>query len=67
MDPVSIAMALVSSRAAAQADTVAAKLIRQNADASKNVLELLDAASASMDKIQASVGAGMGGKLDITV
>lgn len=67
MDPVSIALSLVSSQAASQSDQVAIKLMRQNADASQNVLQLLDDASASMDKIQASVGPGMGGNLDRTV
>ena len=67
MDPASIAMSLVTSQAAATADLVAAKMLRQNADASKNVLDLLDAASQSMERIQASLGPGMGGNLDITV
>jgi hypothetical protein len=67
VDPVSIASSLVVNGAAAQADLMAVKLLKMNADASQNVLDLLDAASRSMDAIQASLGPGMGGNLDVTV
>ncbi len=67
MDPVSVATSLVMNSAAAQADLVAIKLIRQNADSSKQVLQLLDAADRSMDGVKAAVGPGLGGSLDITV
>lgn len=67
MDPVSIATSLVMNRAAAQADLVAVKLLKQNADSSKQVLELLDAADRSMDGVKAAVGPGLGANLDVTV
>ena len=67
MDPVAIATSLVMNGAAAQADLVAIKLMRRNAEAAANVVELLDAASQSLQKIQAAVGPGIGGTLDITV
>lgn len=67
MDPVSIASSLVMNRAAAQADLVAIKLLKQNAQASGAVVDLIDAANESMRRIQAAVAPGIGGNLDITV
>jgi hypothetical protein len=67
MDPVSIASSLVMNSAAAQADLVAIKLLKKNAEAAANVVELLDAAQESMSRIQASLGAGLGANLDVTV
>lgn len=67
MDPTTIATSLVMNGAAAQADLMAIKLLRQNADAAANVVDLLDAANQSMQRIQASLGAGYGANLDITV
>ena len=67
MDPVSIATSLVMNSAAAQADLVAIKLMRQNAQAAASVVELIDSANQNMSRIQASLGPGMGANLDVTV
>lgn len=67
MDPVSIATSLVMNSAAAQADLVAIKLLKKNAEAAASVVELLDAANESMSRIQASLGPGLGATLDVTV
>jgi hypothetical protein len=67
MDPASIATSLVMNGAAAQADLVAIKLLRKNAEAAASVVELLDAANQNMNRIQASLGPGLGGNLDVTV
>ena len=67
MDPVSIATSLVMNSAAAQADLVAVKMLRMNAEAAASVVDLLDAANQSMNRIQASLGPGLGGTLDLTV
>ena len=67
MDPVSIATSLVMNSAAAQADLVAARMLRMNADAAANVVSLIDAANQNMDRIQASLGPGLGANLDVTV
>lgn len=67
MDPASIAASLVMSQAASQADLIAIKLLKRNAEASQNVISLLDDANQNMNRIQASLGSGMGGALDITV
>lgn len=67
MDPVSIATSLVTSSAAATADLVAIKLLRRNAESAANVVDLLDAANQTMQRIQASLGPGMGANLDMTV
>ena len=67
MDPASIAATLVMNSAAAQADLVAARLLRMNADAAANVVSLIDAANQNMDRIQASLGPGLGANLDVTV
>ena len=67
MDSASVALSLVTSSAAATADLVAIKLMRRNAEAAASVVDLLDAANQSLQKIQAAVGPGIGGNLDITV
>ncbi|WP_333823690.1 hypothetical protein [Pinisolibacter sp.] len=67
MDPTSIATSLVMNGAAAQADLVAIKLMRKNAEAAASVVDLIDSANQNMARIQASLGPGMGGNLDITV
>jgi hypothetical protein len=67
MDPTSIAASLVMNSAAAQADLVAVKLMRMNADAAANVVDLIDSANQNMARIQASLGPGLGANLDVTV
>ncbi len=67
MDPASIATSLVMNGAAAQADLVAIKLLRKNVEAAASVVELLDAANQNMNRIQASLGPGLGGTLDVTI
>lgn len=67
MDPTSVALSLVTSSAAATADLVAIRLMRRNAEAASNVVDLIDAANQNLQKIQAAVGPGIGGNLDITV
>lgn len=67
MDPASIATSLVMSSAAAQADLVAVKLLKKNAEAGAAVVGLIDAANQNMKRIQASLGPGLGSNLDVTV
>lgn len=67
MDPVSIATSLVMNSAAAQADLVAIKLLKKNAEAAGAVVDMIDAANQNMSRIQASLGPGLGGNLDVTV
>ena len=44
---------------------VAARMLRMNADAEASVVEVIDAAQQSMDRL-ANVAAGIGGNLDVT-
>ncbi|MDK9698374.1 MAG: hypothetical protein OEL76_18530 [Siculibacillus sp.] len=66
MDPASLALSLVTASAASTADLVAIRLMRRNADAAANVVELIDAANENMDRIRAAVAPGIGGALDVT-
>lgn len=67
MDPVSVALSLVTSSAAATADLVGIRLMRRNAETAANVVDLIDAANQNLQRIQAAVGSGVGGNLDVTV
>ena len=67
MDPASLALSLVTASAATTADLVAVRLMRRNADAAANVVDLIDAANRNLQKIQAAVAPGVGGALDVTV
>jgi len=67
MDPVSVATSLVMNGAAAQADLVAIKMMKMNARAAASVVDLIDSANQNMQRIQASLGPGMGSNLDVTV
>ena len=65
MDVASIAAAFVAAQASQLQTAVAAKMLRMNADASANVVKLLDAAQQNLNRL-ANVAGGVGGNLDIT-
>jgi hypothetical protein len=65
MDVSSIAAAFIAAQASQMQTAVAAKMLRMNADASANVVKLLDAAQQNLNRL-ANVAGGVGGNLDIT-
>ena len=66
MDVGSLASGLIAARLGEVQLAAAAKLLKMNADNSQSVAQLLDAAQNNADRL-ASVAAGIGTKLDITV
>ena len=66
MDVGSLASGLIAARLGEVQLAAAAKLLKMNADNSQSVAKLLDAAQNNADRL-ASVAAGIGTKLDITV
>jgi len=66
MDPADLAAAFVAARAGQAQLAVAAKMMRMNADSAQSVVQLLEAGQANIDKL-ASVAAGIGGNLDVSV
>jgi len=65
MDTASLAAALVGAQAGSTQSVLAAKMLRMNADAEQAVAALLEASSQNLSRL-ASVGAGIGGNLDIS-
>ncbi len=66
MDIASIAGAFIAQQAGQVQMAVAAKMMRMNADAAKDVVKLLEAAQQNFNSL-ANVAAGIGGNLDISV
>jgi hypothetical protein len=66
MDVGALASGLIAARMGEVQLAAAAKLLKMNADNSQSVAKLLDAAQNNADRL-ASVAAGIGTKLDITV
>lgn len=62
----SIAAAAVAAKAAEMQMAVAAKMLRMNADAASQVVNLIEAAQQNLDKL-ANVPAGIGQNLDLSV
>jgi hypothetical protein len=66
MDDVGLASAFISASVGQAQLTVAARLLRMNADQEQSVAQLVDAAQQNIDRL-ANVAAGIGGNLDISV
>lgn len=66
MEIADIASALTGAQAAQTQLTVAAKMIKMNADSDASVAKLVDAAQQNLNQL-ANVASGVGGNLDITV
>jgi hypothetical protein len=66
MDVAAIAAAAVAAKAAEMQMAVAAKMLRMNADAASQVVNLIEAAQQNLDKL-ADVPAGIGQNLDLSV
>jgi hypothetical protein len=66
MNVASIAAAAVAAKAAEMQMAVAAKMLRMNADAASQVVNLIEAAQQNLDKL-ANVPAGIGQNLDLSV
>jgi hypothetical protein len=66
MDVAAIAAAAVAAKAAEMQMAVAAKMLRMNADAASQVVNLIEAAQQNLDKL-ANVPAGIGQNLDLSV
>jgi hypothetical protein len=62
----SIAAAAVAAKAAEMQMAVAARMLRMNADAASQVVNLIEAAQQNLDKL-ANVPAGIGQNLDLSV
>jgi hypothetical protein len=62
----SIAAAAVAAKAAEMQMAVAAKMLRMNADAASQVVNLIEAVQQNLDKL-ANVPAGIGQNLDLSV
>jgi hypothetical protein len=65
MDPTSLAAGLIAAKTGQMQMAVAAKMMKMNADASKSVVQMLDAGQANLEKLNNLV-AGVGGNLDVT-
>ena len=65
METSAIAAAFVAAQSSRLQTAVAAKMLKMNADAASNAVQLLDAASQNLNRL-ANVAAGIGGNLDIT-
>ena len=65
METSAIAAAFVAAQSSQLQTAVAAKMLKMNADAASNAVQLLDPASQNLNRL-ANVAAGIGGNLDIT-
>jgi len=65
MDPTSLAAAFIGAQNGSVQATLAAKMLRMNADAEQAVADLLAAAQQNLERL-ANVAAGVGGNLDIS-
>jgi hypothetical protein len=65
MDPTSIASALVGFQAAQQQSTLAASMMKMNAQATTSLVEMIDQAAQNANRL-ANVGPGIGAALDIS-
>ncbi|HVY57197.1 MAG TPA: hypothetical protein VHA77_05045 [Xanthobacteraceae bacterium] len=65
MDPASIANALVGFQAAQQQSTLAASMMKMNAQATTSLVEMIDQAAQNANRL-ANVGPGIGAALDIS-
>jgi len=65
MDIGALASAFIGAKIAEVQMAVAPRMLRMNADAEASVVEVIDAAQQSMDRL-ANVAAGIGGNLDVT-
>jgi hypothetical protein len=66
MDVTALASAFIGAKAAEVQMAVAAKMMKMNADAAQSVVQVIEAAQQNLDRL-ASVAAGIGGNLDISV
>ena len=65
MDTAALASALVGAKAAEVQMAFAAKMLKMNADASKSIVQVIEAAQENLNRL-ANVAAGVGGNLDIS-
>jgi hypothetical protein len=65
MNAASITAAFVAAQASQLQVAVAAKMLKMNADASADVVKLLEAAQQNFSRV-ANLATGIGGNLDIT-
>jgi hypothetical protein len=66
VDSASIAMSLMAAKTGEMQMAAAAKIMKMNTDQEKSVVDLLNSAQDNMSKM-ASLAAGIGTKLDISV
>ena len=66
MDVSSLAASMVGAQAARTQMSVAAKMLKMNADSAASVVKLLDAAQQNFNSL-ANVASGIGTNLDISV
>ncbi|MEJ1160279.1 hypothetical protein [Prosthecomicrobium sp. N25] len=66
MDPVSLAVSLMSAQSSSRAQIMAASFIKSNAESQQAVAGLLEASSQNLQKL-AEQAAGLGANLDVTV
>lgn len=65
MDTAAIASAFVGAKAAEVQMAFAAKMLKMNADASKSIVQVIEAAQENLNRL-ANVAAGVGGNVDIS-
>ena len=66
MDVASIAAAFIAAQASQVQTSMAAKMLRLNADQAGNAVKLLEAAEQNMKSL-ANVASGIGGNIDVSV
>ena len=66
MDSASLASAFLGAQMSQVQMTMAADMMRMNADSAKSVVQLIDAAQKNMQSL-ANVGAGVGQNLNISI
>jgi diphthamide synthase subunit DPH2 len=65
MDPTSLAAGLIAAKTGQMQMAMAAKMMKMNAEASKSVVQMLEAGQANLEKLN-NLATGVGGNLDVT-
>lgn len=65
MDPASLAAGFMAAKAGQLQTAVAGKMMKMNADHSKEVVQMLEAGNANLQKLS-NLASGVGGNLDIS-
>jgi hypothetical protein len=65
MDPASLATGLMAAKTGQLQMAMAAKLMKMNTDASKSVVQMLEAGQANLEKLN-NLASGVGANLDIS-